>query len=281
DAFYLIAVAYDLDGNGLLDEDEVLLILDRCQLLDETLTPTKIRSFFRTWLAGCNTIIGENMGAEEIEDGIGYEEFLSLIFWIADMKVLQERSRVDGYEFTSLCHAPLQHVVFQCFIAVSSSAKTTNLYVPEVFSAGDAFKIFYETPGLVNQRMDFGGFMHAICEVGLLFGKNQKEAGEMFAAAVGRMDTDQETIRRVKLRIKQACCNVLLGWREFFHECDLDQSGYMDIDEPLGLSLGPNNIIAPVYCSAFDRFFDMCRHKLKMEVQSSEQIGGSADRRIG
>lgn len=60
-----------------------------------------------------------------------------------------------------------------------------------------------------------------------------------------------------------------------------DQSGYMDIDEPLGLSLGPNNIIAPVYCSAFDRFFDMCRHKLKMEVQSSEQIGGSADRRIG
>eukprot|EP00913_Durusdinium_trenchii_P013923 g13072.t1 len=99
----------------------------------------------------------------------------------------REAEWMGAYEFTSLCHAPLQHVVFQCFIAVSSSAKTTNLYVPEVFSAGDAFKIFYETPGLVNQRMDFGGFMHAICEVGLLFGKNQKEAGEMFAAAVGHL----------------------------------------------------------------------------------------------
>lgn len=265
DAFYLIAVAYDLDGNGLLDEDEVLLILDRCQLLDENLTPTKVRSFFRTWAAGCNSIIGLSMGADDIDDGIGYEEFLSLLSWIADMKgipLARCRARVmrlshkmvdtqssvrrrlallfDGfckreaewmgaYEFTHLCH-------------------TTNLYKQGFFSAGDAFKIFYETPGLVDQRMDFGGFMHAIPQVGLLFGKDAKEAAEMFASAVGRMDTDQETVRRVKLRIKQAAANAgTSGWREFFHECDTDQSGYMDIDE----------------------FFDMCWHKLHMDDRKS------------
>eukprot|EP00434_Breviolum_minutum_P019839 symbB.v1.2.017506.t1/scaffold1322.1/size125381/3 len=141
----------------------------------------------------------------------------------------REAEWMGAYEFTHLCH-------------------TTNLYKQGVFSAGDAFKIFYETPGLVEQRMDFGGFMHAIPEVGLLFGKDAKEAAEMFAGTVGRMDTDQETIRRVKLRIKQAASNQgSSGWREFFHECDTDQSGYMDIDE----------------------FFDMCRHKLRMDDRKS------------
>ena len=60
-------------------------------------------------------------------------------------------------------------------------------------------QIFYETPGLVDQKMapkrwlsvlftkEFGGFMHAIEQVGELFGKSQKEAAEMFASTVGLM----------------------------------------------------------------------------------------------
>eukprot|EP00439_Symbiodinium_sp_Y106_P067094 s4289_g11.t1 len=69
-----------------LDDYEVLTVLDRCKLLDSKLTATKIKSFFRTWAVGCNKIIGENLSAEDIEDGIGYEEFTSLLHWIADMK---------------------------------------------------------------------------------------------------------------------------------------------------------------------------------------------------
>ncbi|CAE7337962.1 srfAC [Symbiodinium sp. KB8] len=266
DAFYLIAAAYDLNGNGLLDDYEVLTVLDRCKLLDSKLTATKIKSFFRTWAVGCNKIIGENLNAEDIEDGIGYEEFTSLLHWIADMKgipltrcrarvirlshkmVVDSRSSVkrrlallfDGFckreaewmsphEFTNLCH-------------------TTNLYKQGVFSAGDAFKIFYQTPGLENQRMDFAGFMHAIQQVGEMFGKSEAQSAEMFAAAVGRMDTDEETVRRIKLRIKHAASvHGENGWREFFHECDQDQSGYMDIDE----------------------FLDMCRHKLHLDDRKS------------
>ncbi|CAJ1326885.1 unnamed protein product [Effrenium voratum] len=211
DAFYLIAATYDLDGNGLLDEHETLVVLERCYLMDETLTPTKVKSFFRTWAAGCNKIIGENSSVEDIEDGIGYEEFSALLHWMADMK-------------------------------------TTNLYKQGVFAAGDAFKIFHQTEGLVNQRMNFAGFMDAIARVGTMFNKDAKESADMFAAAVGRMDTDEETIRRIKLRIKQAASlHGQNGWRDFFHECDQDQSGYMDVDE----------------------FFDMCRHKLHMEDRKS------------
>jgi len=265
DAFYLIAATYDLDGNGLLDDYEILIILDRCKLLDARLTATKVKSFFRTWAVGCNKIIGETSNVEDIEDGIGYEEFTSLLHWIADMKgipLARCRSRVirlshkmvdthssvkrrlallfDGFckrepewmsahEFTNLCH-------------------TTNLYKQGVFSAGDAFKIFYQTPGLEDNRLDFGGFMDAIERVGKMFGKDTVQSAEMFAAAVGRMDTDEETIRRIKLRIKQAAStHGANGWREFFHECDQDESGYMDIDE----------------------FFDMCRHKLKLEDRKS------------
>ncbi|CAE7278033.1 unnamed protein product [Symbiodinium pilosum] len=261
DAFYLIAATYDLDGNGLLDDYEVLIILERCKLLDSTLTATKVKSFFRTWAVGCNKIIGENMGVEDIEDGIGYEEFTSLLHWIADMKgipLARCRARVirlshkmvdthssvkrrlsrlfDGFckrepewmsahEFTNLCH-------------------TTDLYKQGVFSAGDAFKIFYQTHGLENQRMDFASFMDAIARVGQMFGKNETQSAEMFAAAVGRMDTDEETIRRIKLRIKQAASTYgVNGWREFFHECDQDESGNMD----------------------FEEFWHMCRHKLHLE----------------
>eukprot|EP00437_Effrenium_voratum_P002424 CAMPEP_0181439086 /NCGR_PEP_ID=MMETSP1110-20121109/22247_1 /TAXON_ID=174948 /ORGANISM="Symbiodinium sp., Strain CCMP421" /LENGTH=471 /DNA_ID=CAMNT_0023562801 /DNA_START=26 /DNA_END=1438 /DNA_ORIENTATION=+ len=265
DAFYLIAATYDLDGNGLLDEHETLVVLERCYLMDETLTPTKVKSFFRTWAAGCNKIIGENSSVEDIEDGIGYEEFSALLHWMADMKgvpLARCRARVirlshkmvdahssvkrrlallfdqfckreaewmSAHEFTNLCH-------------------TTNLYKQGVFAAGDAFKIFHQTEGLVNQRMNFAGFMDAIARVGTMFNKDAKESADMFAAAVGRMDTDEETIRRIKLRIKQAASlHGQNGWRDFFHECDQDQSGYMDVDE----------------------FFDMCRHKLHMEDRKS------------
>eukprot|EP00439_Symbiodinium_sp_Y106_P070667 s4289_g12.t1 len=149
----------------------------------------------------------------------------------------REAEWMSPHEFTNLCH-------------------TTNLYKQGVFSAGDAFKIFYQTPGLENQRMDFAGFMHAIQQVGEMFGKSEAQSAEMFAAAVGlwaaevvcRMDTDEETVRRIKLRIKHAASiHGENGWREFFHECDQDQSGYMDIDE----------------------FLDMCRHKLHLDEPSS------------
>eukprot|EP00438_Fugacium_kawagutii_P023668 Skav209022 [mRNA] locus=scaffold2191:72778:78209:- [translate_table: standard] len=74
------------------------------------------------------------------------------------------------YEFTHLCH-------------------TTSLYTAGVFCAGDAFKIFYETPELVDKRMESWQQWIRRCRCRTRgFGKDAKEAAEMFASTVGLAD---------------------------------------------------------------------------------------------
>jgi len=259
-AFETIAASFDMDGDGTLDPEEVIHILGRCQMLDDVLTAGKVRDFFSMWSLGCNHILGDSLTKDDILDGIGFEEFESVLRWGADMKGVEfprctarvirlsrklcdgkssdqrklktvfeayckkQPDRMNAFEFTNLC-------------------EKVGLYKRGEFSSGDAYAIFYAAcpnAGFV----DFEGFMSLILDAGRIMGKTDAEAASAFAHGVSKLEVDQNAIRRVKLRIKHAASNASNeGWRQFFQSCDPDQSGNMDWDE----------------------FFDMCRNRLKLD----------------
>lgn len=247
EAFESIAASFDMDGDGTLGPTEVVHVLGRCQLLDDVLTPTKVEDFFRTWEVGCNQVLGENMDASSILDGIGWEEFESLIKWCSDMKGMditrcsarvirlsrklcdgksstrrrlrtvfdafckQDPERLGAYEFSNLCAS------IRCF----QRGK---------FATGDTFSIFYRSCQHEN-GVDFDEFWEMLGEIGRRLEIGEK-VYELFAAGVSRLDVDESDIRRVKLKIKHAASSASTeGWRQFFHSCDADGSGRMDWDE--------------------------------------------------
>lgn len=258
DAFESIAASFDMDGDGTLGPEEIVHILGRCQLLDDVLTPTKVQDFFRTWEVGCNQVLGENMDEASILDGIGWEEFESLIKWCSDMKGMDitrcsarvirlSRKLCDGKSsvrrrvktvFDAFCKQDPDHLTAYEF---SNLCESIRCFKRGHFATGDTYSIFYRTSQHEN-GVTFEEFWEMVGEVGRRLGIGEK-VYDLFASGVSRLDVDESDIRRVKLRIKHAASSASTeGWRQFFHSCDSDGSGRMDWDE----------------------FYDMCHTRLKL-----------------
>jgi len=252
DAFYAIAAAFDMDGDGMIDTEELIHIFNRCKLFDEFLTPTKIRDYFKSWAIGCNYAMGAQFTQDSLDDGLGFEEFESVLRWSADMKgaefsqcatrvIRLSRKLCDGKSsdrrrleaifdaFSKQCEDRMSVYEF------GALCKQLEVYQRGKFSTGDVYFIFAKTPGHTDEGVDFDGFMFLLAEVGRLLGIGE-EVFPLFAAAVSKLDNDEHTIRRVKLRIKHAASNASAeGWRQFFRGCDTDNSGNMDWDEFLAM----------------------------------------------
>lgn len=120
---------------------------------------------------------------------------------------------MNPYEFSSLCHS-------------------LGLFRNGKFCIGDVYEIFQKarmtSPDHPALTVDFDGFMQALSLVGVKLGIGQ-EVHKVFAAGVTKLNMDAATIRKVKLRIKHAASSASTsGWRQFFRECDEDNSGNMD-----------------------------------------------------
>eukprot|EP00440_Ansanella_granifera_P003801 gb/GFBE01004126.1/.p1 GENE.gb/GFBE01004126.1/~~gb/GFBE01004126.1/.p1 ORF type:complete len:463 (+),score=78.42 gb/GFBE01004126.1/:1-1389(+) len=247
EAFRSIRASFDLDNDGTLSMDEVIHVLNRCQLIDERLSSGKVKDFFRTWTLGCNHILGENMTEETLLDGIGWEEFESMLRWCADMKGVEfnrcaarvirlSRKLCDGKSsdmrrlktvFDAFCKVNADYLSPYEF---SCMCESINILKRGSFATGDAYQIFYKACQ-DDRGMDFDGFLTMLGEVGKKLGIG-KEVYPLFAASVNKLNVDEDTIRKVKLKIKHAASAASTeGWRQFFQDCDEDNSGRMDWDE--------------------------------------------------
>lgn len=255
DAFHAIAATFDTDGDGTLSPDEVVHILNRCMFFDENVPMDKAKNFFKTWSLGCNNVLGTDAGQEEIDDGIGWEEFEVLLRWLSDLK---------GIDFATACartirlckkacdsrssHTRRLETVFDAFCKQTDGYMNVHEFTRMCnqldlqqpgFATGDMFSIFAQVPNKKPEGMDFEGFEHII---GLMAEKRGVDPDAMaaeVAAGISRLETDEETIIKVKMKIKHAAAEASQGrdWREFFRSCDDDQSGCMDWDEFYHMSL--------------------------------------------
>lgn len=261
DAFYAIAAAYDLDGDGTLSDKEIVHVFQRCGFYDEKFTTSKVTNFFHTWALGCNRIIGVDATEESLADGIGYDEFEHLLKWSADVRgVSYEQAVMKVIRLSrKLCDSKSSQTrrLETLFDAISQTrdkwmtahefielCAITDSYTPQRFATGDAYSIFYASPGRSDLGMCFEGFMWAVGAIGEKIGKSPEEMLAKFAGRVGTLDSDKVTITKVKYKMKHAASKSggHVGWRSFFQDCDEDKSGFMDWDE----------------------FFIMCRVKLQM-----------------
>merc|ERR1740123_1023796 len=97
---------------------------------------------------------------------------------------------------------------------------------------GDIFSLFSVLPGGVQgEGVDFAGFVRMLTEVGERLGLGEG-IFPMAAKLVELLDTDEETINRVRMRLRHSA-QVVGGtdWRSFFISCDPDGSGCIDWDE--------------------------------------------------
>merc|ERR1719401_2145433 len=108
--------------------------------------------------------------------------------------------------------------------------------------------MFYQINGVVHDKgVDFDGFTKVLEEVG-----KRLEIGDevfpKFARGVELLDTDEETIIRVRMRLRQAA-GIVGGtdWAQFFFDCDPDGQGQLD----------------------WDKFLSMCRDKLHLADRDS------------
>eukprot|EP00930_Biecheleria_cincta_P053136 TRINITY_DN3849_c1_g1_i1.p1 TRINITY_DN3849_c1_g1~~TRINITY_DN3849_c1_g1_i1.p1 ORF type:complete len:487 (-),score=117.29 TRINITY_DN3849_c1_g1_i1:24-1430(-) len=260
DAFYAIAAAYDMDGDGTLSDEEVVHVLNRCHLFDEQTTQEKARNFFKSWSVGCNTIVGTDLGAEEIEDGIGWEEFESLLRWLSDMKGMEYDAATARLIRLSkkLCDTKSSQTrrletLFDAFCKKEDGFMTVHEFTKMCyqldlqrqgqFTTGDMFSVFASVPDKSEHGINFEGFMHIIRLIAGKLGVDENTMYAEVADGVSKLETDEETIVRIKMKIKHAATDAAEGdWREFFRGCDEDQSGCMDWDE----------------------FYDMCKARLHL-----------------
>jgi len=243
EAFRAHSAAFDLDGDGTICVEELILIFDRCSLFDDFFTPSRVRNYFTTWADGCNHVHGltEPLG----DDGIGFSDFKDVLSWAADMKSVDFATCVQRVVRLSrkLCDkaASVQRkleVVFDAFCKKNpnhmSAFEFVNLCRTIKFplSTGNVFSLFGHLPGGVQGKgLDFEGFIKVLGEVGQRLDIGD-EVFPTFAKAVEYLDTDEETIIRVKMRLKHAA--TIVGgssWQNFFKDCDPDRSGLLDWDE--------------------------------------------------
>lgn len=241
-AFQAHVAAFDMDGDNRCNVEELIIILERCRLFDEFFTPSKVRNHFSTWADGCNRacLTQPPLG----DDGIGFQEFKFVIQWASDVKCigLEECCTKVVRLSKKLCDkaASVQRrleVVFDSFCKQDpthmSAFEFGNLCrktgVP--FCMGDVFLIFSKHSGGLKEGIDFQSFISVLEEVGKKTGQGD-EVFATFANAVELLDTDEETLIRIKMRLRQAA-GIVGGadWVQFFHDCDADGSGTLDWDE--------------------------------------------------
>lgn len=262
DAFYAISASFDMDGDGTIDSEELIHIFTRCQLFDEWLTPSKVRDYFRTAAEGCNHVLrGIEAG---FQDGIDYEDFESVLRWSADMKgadfsrcvarVLRlSRKLCDGRSsdrrkletvFDAFCKTQAEIMTLYEFATL---CKKLNVYDPVRFTVADVYSIYYTANNVGQEGLNFEGFMNMLSIVGDKLGVGEK-VFKIFADGISKLDIDEPTIRKVKMKIKHAASSASnVGWRQFFHECDEDNSGHMDWEE----------------------FYNMCRVRLHLSEKAN------------
>jgi len=252
EAFLAHSAAFDLDGDGSICVEELILILERCGLFDEFFTPTKIKNYFTTWAEGCNQ---QQRSSAPLTDGaIGFEEFQDVLRWGADIKGVEFAACAQKVVRLSrkLCDKSSSvqkrlEVVFDAFckklpnrmsaFEFGGLCQKVGIFQEDRFTMGDVYSLFYQISGVVHgEGVDFSGFIDILPQVGHRLGIELEEIQEIFAKAVELLDTDEETIIRVKMRLKHSA-GVVGGsdWRHFFHACDPDASGYIDWDEFLAM----------------------------------------------
>jgi len=262
-AFIAHSAAFDLDGDGTICVEELILILDRCSLFDEFFTPNKVKNYFSTWADGCNEI--HALMAPLTDGAIGFPEFKDVLSWGADIK---------GVDFTQCAQRVVRlsrklcdksssvqrrlEVVFDAFCKKNPTmmsafefgglCQRVGVYREDKFTMGDVYSLFYQISGIVHgDGVDFEGFISVVREVGYRL-EIGEQVFEVFAKAVELLDTDEETVNRVKLRLKHAA-QIVGGsdWRQFFQMQDPDKSGFIDWEE----------------------FLQMCRDKLHLNDRDS------------
>lgn len=242
-AFIAHSAAFDLDAGGPICVEELILILQRCSLFDDFFTPNKVRNYFCTWAEGCNELTTSEV---PIDEGLRYQEFEDVLRWGADIK---------GVDFTQCAQRVVRlsrklcdksssvqrrlEVVFDAFCKKSSVymsafefgglCQKVGVYQDDKFTMGDVYSLFYQISGEVHgEGVDFEGFISVLKQVG-----ERLEIGEavfeVFAKVVSILDADEETIARVKMRLRKAA-GIVGGsdWRFFFHQCDPDNIGFFD-----------------------------------------------------
>lgn len=246
-AFKAHSAAFDFDGEGTICVEELIIIFDRCYLFDAFFTPNKVRAYFNTWVDGCNHVLEQAIAMSD--RGIGYGEFKDVLQWAADMKsqsitdcaqkvVRLSRKLCDKSAsvqrrlelvFDATCKKNPQYMSAFEF---GNLCQKVNAYQQDKFSTGDVYSFFYQINGDVHGKgVDFDGFISVLAEVGKRLNIGE-EVYTDFARGVELLDSDEETVQRVKMRLKQGA--IIVGgtdWRQFFYACDPDGSGSIDWDE--------------------------------------------------
>jgi len=249
--------AFDLNSDDMIDVEECIVIFERSHLFDEYFTPTKVRGYFSTCAAGCNHVHGLSKPLNH--RCLTFSEFKEVLQWAADMKQEDFSSCANKIIRLSrrLCDKAASvpkrlEVVFGAFCKKSPTHMSPFEFgslcrlVEVPITIGDAVSLFRRLPTAVEgpqgKCVDFNGFMLLLGEVGKRLHLDDQVLAT-FAKAVELLDTDEETITKVKMRMKHAA--AIVGGTDlhgFFRSCDPDQSGHIDWDE----------------------FFDMCRTRLHL-----------------
>jgi len=249
DAFERHKASFDLDGDGSMGVQELIVILDRCQLYDGVFTPKKVRDYFKT--------LHVSTGVHAVK----FVEFKNAIRWAADMRRLDLDTVVRRVIILSkrlcdreACVQKRLEVVFDSFCTKNPTYMSAFEFgglcrkVALPLCMGDIFLLFSHVPGGVEGKgVDFHGFFGLVTKVG-----EQLQMGEeiyaIFAKAVETLETDMTVITRLKVRLRVAAATVTgANWQNFFNETDKDGSQCIDWDE----------------------FLQMCRTKLHMVDKES------------
>eukprot|EP00747_Dinoflagellata_sp_TGD_P169143 gnl/TRDRNA2_/TRDRNA2_197325_c0_seq1.p1 gnl/TRDRNA2_/TRDRNA2_197325_c0~~gnl/TRDRNA2_/TRDRNA2_197325_c0_seq1.p1 ORF type:complete len:447 (-),score=55.94 gnl/TRDRNA2_/TRDRNA2_197325_c0_seq1:48-1388(-) len=269
-AFRAHSAVCDLNGDGTISVEELINILDRCGLIDETLTADKIRIYFSTWSKGCNVVLATPMPkpqqvatANPSDIEVGYSEFESMLRWGTDLtgsdfkqssaKVIRvSRRLVDSRSsararlslvFRAFCKEQKDHMTIYEFCCLCQRLK---VYKSGLFSVGDVYDLFLKSSDYSADlsAINFDGFMNVLVEVGVLLRVTQEEVFGTFASATEILQDNEAMLHKVKFRIKWAASEVDgISWRHFFLSQDFDKSGTITWDE----------------------FMTMCRQVLKLK----------------
>lgn len=142
---------------------------------------------------------------------------------VFDAYCKRNADRMNVYEFSSLC-------------------RRLGVFQPGKMATGDIYSLFKNSAHADHSGIDFAGFLHLLGELGKRLGVGDQIL-ETFASEVARLDNDEHTIRKVKLRMKHAASGASdEGWRQFFRACDEDGNGLLEWEE----------------------FYSMCRERLHL-----------------
>lgn len=239
DAWKAHRCLYDLDGNGCIGVEELIIVLDSVRLFDGMFTQRKVRDYFKSLYDG------------EGLQHIGYRDFQDALQWVAYMKGMDLETLVKKVIILSKRLVAGKAKVNQRLEVIFDFYCTRN---PDHMSAfefgelcrrlklplclGDVFLLFSRVPGGVNGKgVDYQGFIKVITEVGDLLKLSTEDAKEAFGKATTFLDHNLKMynlrlITRVKFRMRRAAATVMgANWVKFFENIDLDGTGSLDWEE--------------------------------------------------